>query len=115
MTGTEIISPQYHLNEWMTNNCRRPSQCTRQSFLIISRNAIRIVYSILLIIATGIYFLQRFRDLISPNPDEICYRLPVRSDLVPSILANNAMKIILIQWSTDVRIAVILNQCAAKF
>ena len=82
MTGTEIISPQYHLNKWMTNNFRRPSQCT---------------------IATGIYFLQRFRDLISPNPDEICYRLPVRSDLVPSILANNAMKIILIQWSTDVR------------
>ncbi|KAH9423306.1 hypothetical protein DERP_003584 [Dermatophagoides pteronyssinus] len=104
MTGTEIISPQYHLNERMTNNFRRPSQCSRQSFLIISRNAIRIFYSIILIITTGIYFLQRFRDLISPNPDEICYRLPVRSDLVPSILANNAMKIILIQWSTDVRI-----------
>uniref|UniRef100_A0A6P6YBQ2 Uncharacterized protein LOC113796606 n=1 Tax=Dermatophagoides pteronyssinus TaxID=6956 RepID=A0A6P6YBQ2_DERPT len=88
----------------MTNNFRRPSQCSRQSFLIISRNAIRIVYSIILIITTGIYFLQRFRDLISPNPDEICYRLPVRSELVPSILANHAMKIIMIQWSTDVRI-----------
>ncbi|KAH7637872.1 hypothetical protein HUG17_8976 [Dermatophagoides farinae] len=104
ITGTEIISPQYHLNQWMTNNTRRPPQCSRESFLIISRNSFRIRYSSMLIIATGMYFLQRFRDLITPKNGEISCQLPVPSKLVPLILRKNAIKILQIQWASDVRI-----------
>ncbi|KAH9510579.1 hypothetical protein DERF_009101 [Dermatophagoides farinae] len=104
ITGTEIISPQYHLNNGMTNNTRRPSQCSRQSFLIISRNSFCIRYSTMLIIATGMYFLQQFRNLVTPKNGEISCRLPVPSKLLPLILQKKAMKILQIQWASDVRI-----------
>ncbi|KAH9510566.1 hypothetical protein DERF_009088 [Dermatophagoides farinae] len=107
ITGTEIILPQY-LNKGMTNNTRRPSQCSQQSFLIVSQNSFCIRYSSILIIATGMYFLERFRDVITPKTiisfGKISCRLPIPSKLVPLILQKNAIKIRLIEWASDVRI-----------